>query len=105
MRSEPDQSASPERILAEGWSILEAVRALLPDPIAVRYQLKLPPDRPPDAASSERLASGDLERGRRDSDEVAPGSPLFEWVRSRVVAAWRADFDSTLLALARASGR
>jgi hypothetical protein len=105
MRSEPVQPAWPERILAEGWSILEAVRALLPDPIAVRYQLKLPPDRPSDASSPERVAPGDFERVRRDAQEVAPGGPLFEWVRSRVVAAWRADFDATLLALARPSGR
>lgn len=95
----------PQHIQAEGWSVLKAVQALLPDPIAARYELKLPPDRPSGVSASGRAAPAGAEPGWGDSRPVAPGAPLFEWVRGRIVAAWRPDFDARLAALAERPGR
>jgi len=80
----------PQRIQAHGWSILSALRAVFPASIAARYQLKLPPEAPARAG---------------DEHPLPPNDPRFEWVRERVVAAWRPDFDSSLSALASRSGR
>jgi len=83
-------STWPQRIQAQGWSILGELREVLPASIAARFQLKLPPEAPSVAG---------------DEPPLAPNDPRFEWVRERVVAAWRPDFDSRLSALASRSGR
>lgn len=79
----------PQQILGRGWGVLGAVRSRLPAPIAVRFQFKLPPGVP------EPVDEG---------TSVLP-DPLFDWIRERVVNAWRPDFDARLAALAAPPGR
>ncbi|MEN9775656.1 MAG: hypothetical protein RL322_2726 [Pseudomonadota bacterium] len=72
-------------IAQAGWGVLGSLHALLPEAIALRFRLKCPPQ---------------LEQASAVAPGLMPQDPLFDWVRVRVVSAWRTDFDSSLAALA-----
>jgi len=80
-----DGLSGSQHIAQAGWAALASLHAVLPSAIASRFRLKCPPE--PDKAS---MVAPDL----------TPEDPIFEWVRVRVVSAWRPDFDTCLAALA-----
>jgi hypothetical protein len=79
----------PSRIFSAGWASIAGAARSMPALISARFQLKLP-------RQIEETASA--------YSAQSLGNALFETIRSQVVAAWKADFDSSLAALA-ASGR
>jgi hypothetical protein len=84
-----DPAAWPSRIARTGWALIATVAVSLPAALAWRLVLKLPVEASP---------------GEANAACITPGDPLFEAVRSQVVAAWQPRFDPSLAALAAARG-